>query len=135
MYLSGRILNAVAGVNIFTTQDFLQVSEGFSGSIFIQLVDKSLDTKDFNPPGRRYVADNGATLEVTIPSINGAKTLVKTATQPYSTDKSIWSFTIGTTDVLSGDLPLYLKLVEGTKTTKGSIPLAIRVQAQNNSFC
>lgn len=134
MLLSARILKDVAGVNSFEyTNTVGEMTEGDSQTLYIQLIDASLDTpgQGFNPNGRRYVPASGATLSLVFGNIDDAKKVMRAATQPFPGDLSIWSVSILSTDKLRGTVSLSLTLTEGVKVTRGRIANALSVYTQS----
>lgn len=137
MLLSARILVDVASANVFRHAEAAQFTEGDGPTVYFQLLDKSLDRADegFNPTGRRYMPAAGATLQVTIGGIDTAKTVIRSATQPFPLDPSIWAVTLMSTDPLKGTYDLKLALTEGSRVTRGVLSAALRIQPQNSSYC
>jgi len=123
MLLSCRILENAQGVNAFDYVEAARLTEGDTPSVYFQLVDITKDA----PVGRRFIPATGATLQITLAHINDAKQVVRTATQPFAQDPSIWKFDILTSDVLRGTVTLRLKLTEGSRVTKGMRKAAILV--------
>jgi hypothetical protein len=109
-------------------------TEGDALTIFFVIVDLSLDKADqgFSPAGRRYVPAAGATLSVTIENIDDNKKVVRTATQPFSQDGSIWSLPILATDSIRGSPQMRLTLTEGAKVTRGIVKNILKIQSQAN---
>lgn len=129
MLLSARLLNNVANVNSFDYSTESRFTEGDALTIYLQLVDVNKDS-NLKPAGRRYTPATGSTLQVTVQNLNSAKTLVKTATQPFTGDNSIWSFTVGATDGLKGTYTLQLQLTESSVITRGTVKNALAVESQ-----
>jgi len=116
MHLGCRILDNVVDVNTFDHADSSEWVEGDTVTLYLQLVDESKDSylKGFHPGGRRYMPATGATLEVTLDSIDDALRVVRAANQPFpTTDPSIWAVPILTTDTVRGTVNLRLTLTEG----------------------
>lgn len=100
MRLSAKILKNVANVNTWEYANQASVQEGQANEIYVQLVDldkvpgsdKSVALPD-NP--MRYIPQ-GTTVgaEATFPSIDDAQELVIVGTQPFADDKSIWKFSL-----------------------------------------
>lgn len=114
MLLSCRFLNDVQNVNSFETAPQVEFSAGDSQTLYLQLIDASLDRSDqgFFPPGRRYVPPVGSTLQVTFVNVDDARKLVRGAVQPFVLDGSIWSVTILPTDPIAGTVNLNFLLTE-----------------------
>lgn len=131
MLLSARFLTDVANVNSFSQAAQLRMGEGEALTVYIQLVDVSKDRAEqgFVPAGRRFVPAAGATLQVQLQNIDGSKVITKNASVAFSgLDRSIWSFTIASTDAVVGTVGLGLILNESGKITKGFLQAAILSQ-------
>lgn len=133
MLLSCRILENVCGVNDFGYTTQAEYTEGSPTTIYIQLVDKAKDqsSKGFVPSGRRFVPAAGATLRVTVDSIDDDKKVTRTATQPYSLDGSIWSFSMLSTDTIRGTADIRLELTQSSVIIYGNLKNAISISAQD----
>ncbi len=127
MLLSARVLDAVGNVNIFTVVQSLEITAGDSGTLYLQLIDSSLDGNalQFNPPGRRYVPAAGATLTVVFNALDDARKVTRAASQPFPGDGSIWTVPFLAGDALSGLVDVLLTLTEGVKVTTGRVQKAI----------
>src|SRR4051812_12653488 len=114
MLLSARFLNDVSSVNSFEMATAAEIYAGDAQTVYMQLIDASLDRSDqsFNPAGRRYMPPAGSTLQVTFLNVDDAKTVVRTASQPFAQDPSIWSIPILSTDPLAGTAAMNLVLTE-----------------------
>lgn len=132
MYLTGTILKNVQSVNSFQRSTEVNVRQGNPSTIYFQLGDKD----QVNALGEplRYMPASGATVTVSISSINSALSVTKTATQPYATDTSIWSISILSTDVLTTG-NLIFTLTEGATVRSAAILSAIVVESTNMSYC
>ena len=117
MLLSIRFITDVGGVNIFDFIQQLEITAGDTQDVYFQLVDLAIDRAEnsFNPPGRRYMPAANATLAVTLISVECSKTVVRSATQPFIQDPSIWKFTILGSDPLQGTINMNLRLTEPTR--------------------
>lgn len=137
MLLSARILGNVANVNLFSYIDTMRFTEGDFPTVYVQLMDMSQDTSaaGFSPAGKRYIPIVGATLEITISSIDNAKKIIRFASQPYAQDPSIWALSLFSTDSLKGSADLMLKLTEGLVVTRGSVRQALAVDPQTAARC
>lgn len=113
--LGARFLTGVCSVNSFDYADRAQLTEGDTAQVYLQLVDRlrDLPSAGFQPPFRRYVPAAGATLTVTLTSLDDARVVVKTATQPFVGDASIWTFATSATDGLRGTVNVRLQLNQG----------------------
>lgn len=114
MRLTGRPLIDVCNVNDFVPATEVQCSRGDNLEFYFQLVDleKNLAAHGWNPPGMRYMALPGATVAVTFLNLDSAKQFVRTATQPFTQDASVWKVSILPTDPLSGTVSLKFVLNE-----------------------
>jgi len=134
MLLSCRILQDAVTVNSFEYASQVSWTEGSPQVVTFQLIDASLDTsiQGFNPPGRRYMPDSGATLQVTLESIDEAKRVTKTAYNPFASDTSIWAISILSTDTIRGAPQMRLVLTEGSDVTYGLAKCSIKIWPNNN---
>jgi hypothetical protein len=129
MLLAARFLADVADVNGYRYVDSVQAYEGDPQTVHLQLVDASADPQGgHGPVGRRYCPPAGTTLEVTVESLETAKTYAKAASQPFS-DPSIWRFTVAASDSVRGTVTLRLKLVEPSRTLRSVLPAAMKVRS------
>lgn len=137
MLLSARPLNDVANVNSFEYAESATWTEGDQVTLYLQLIDASLDTdmKGFFPAGRRYMPPATSTLSVQIQNIDSARVVTRQATQPFAEDASIWAVSILTTDVIHGSPQLVLTLTEPSKTVRGIVKGAVKVYSTNNAGC
>jgi hypothetical protein len=127
-----RFLDNVAGVNSYDPKAQLQFSEGGSRPIYLQLVNRSQDTDDqgFSPPGRRYVPQAGATLQVSLLNLDQAVQVTKAAIQPFAGDASIWKIDSYPSDKLRGTVSLRLALTEGSDTTYALVQAGLLVRGK-----
>lgn len=115
MFLSARFLAAVSGVNSFDYSTQVQAFEGDAFDIYVQLVDKERHKTEhgFSPGGQRYMPAASSTMNIEFLNINDNKRFVRTASQPFPLDPSVWKVSVLSTDPLSGTVNLRLVLVEG----------------------
>lgn len=135
MLLSARPLNDVANVNSFEYADAVSWTEGDQVTLYLQLIDASLDTdtRGFYPAGRRYMPPATSTLSVQIQNIDSSKVITRTATQPFPEDASIWSVTVLSTDLIHGSPQLLLTLTEPSKTIRGLVKNAVKIYSTDNT--
>jgi hypothetical protein len=129
MRLGVRFLRDVANVNTFRPTDRHEMFEGDTTYVYFQLVDQSVDrpSEGFSPPFRRYCPASGATLQVTLESIDMAKGLTRSASQPFAQDPSVWRLQVLATDVVRGTVSLLVKLTEGSEVHSARVPAGIAV--------
>lgn len=133
MILSARFLESVCSVNSFDyAGNTIEFTQGDVITVYFQLVDKSLDKK-LDPPFKRYMPNATSTLSVVVESIDDAKKITRSATQPFATsDPSIWALRFLATDTIRGTCSMRLTLSEGTTTvtvTHGLLLNAFRIQS------
>jgi hypothetical protein len=120
MKLSGRPLTNIVSVNSYNETEELEFHVGDATTLYLQLVDldQRPSSQGYYPQGRRYMPAVGATLSVTFENLDNAKRLVRSATQPYNQDSSIWAVPILATDPVSGTVGIKCVLTESgvTKT-------------------
>lgn len=135
MLLSARPLKDVATVNSFEVDSSVDWTEGDTLTLYFQLIDASLDvsSQGFNPAGRRFCPPATSTLTVTLENIDDARKLVRTASQPFPEDLSIWSIPILVTDKVRGTPQMRLTLtMPGAKVVYGVVKNLFRVQSATN---
>lgn len=138
MLLSAHMLQAVTDVNNWQVTQTLRFTEGDVPAIYFQLVDLEKDTDQFSyrPTGKRFVPATGATLSVTISTIDTATTFTKTASIAFTGDNSIWKIQLLTTDpVLKGTFSIKLALTQSGVITYGIVPNALGIVSQTSAFC
>lgn len=120
MLLSIQMLQSVNSVNDYEIVDQAVMTAGDTSTVFFRLVDLSKDRQS-NPPGRRYCPAASSTLTVSVLSIDGSKAIsARTASQPYATtDPSIWSFTVNSSDTISGTCRIQVALTQSSVVTRG----------------
>lgn len=115
MRLNAKILKNVAGVNQWSYANQSSVQEGQANEIYVQLVDldktpgpeKSSALPDF--PLRYLSQASVIALEATFPSIDDAEEITVSGSQPFADDKSIWKFTLTSSQLpKSGNFKLKL---------------------------
>ncbi len=127
MLLSAKMLNNVGSVNTFDVSQQTSFTEGDLPVIYLRLVDLQSKVD-------RYIPATGATLSVTFTNVDTSKTFTKVATQPYTGDRSIWSFTFISSEHVKGTLSLQLTLTEGSTVTRGLVNSALLVQPFNSAY-
>lgn len=134
MQLGARILRDVANVNTFRVAERAAFTEGDTINVYLQLIDKALDlpSEGYVPPYRRYVPAAGATLSVVLESLDMAKKVTRTCTQPFAQDPSIWMLSILNTDKVRGTVTMTLVLTESGRVTRGTLQPALDVHNQGS---
>lgn len=141
MRLSAKILKNVNNVNswIYTTQTYM--SEGQVNELYIQIVDLDQSvlpnekSKAFPEYPIRYIS-NATVLGVqaVFPSIDDDQEYVIDGVQPFSYDRSIWKFTLLSTQTpKSGNIRILLTEDGVTKTL--SAKNAIAVESLETGMC
>ncbi len=129
MLLSARILENYVNANTFDYATEACWTEGDAVEVYFQLVDMSKDrgSLGFNPSGRRYMPADGATLVVTVDTLDNAKKLSRDA-EAVDEDGSIWKFTVLATDTIRGTAHLRFALTEGSAVVRGLLDSALSIQ-------
>lgn len=135
MLLSARLLTDVASVNRYNypAEGCVEFNEGDAPTIYFQLVDLSAHP-DGRPRGRRYMPAAGATLSVTMLSIDDGSTVVVSASQPYANDTSIWAFSLTSVQTIPGTRAMKLALTESAVVTNGYVPQALVINPMSPEF-
>lgn len=118
MLLSIRFLLDVGSVNIYQYTSQVEFSAGDTQDLYFQIVDMAVDRADqgYSPPGRRYMPAANSTLVVEFLSVDCNKQVIRSATQPFPQDPSIWKVPILGTDPIKGTAMMKLKLIEPNRT-------------------
>lgn len=129
MKLSAKFLKNVANVNCFEYQDQWDIAEGAVQTLYFQIVDKSKDSL-------RYLSQAAVidAVTATFLSIDDDSEIVKTATQPYADDKSIWCIELAVTEVPNSGAVSF-SITEDTVETKFRVNQAIVVELLNSGSC
>lgn len=132
MRLGARVLKAVNDQNNYEYANQFEVNEGSADTLYIQLV--NLDHNSLgDPKGIPYHPASGATLQITLSSIDANNVAVKTALQPYG-DTSIWSASILSTDKF-GTGNIVMVLTEGGVQKRATIVNGVMVYPNDPSRC
>lgn len=115
MQLGIQLINSDSTLNNFQVIPEAIIVPGSTATVRFQLI--KLDPHNDNT--HRYIPAAGASLQIKIYSVNTANIITKTATQPWSEDKSVWEFSLNTTETqkVSG-VNLELTLTEGAQVYK-----------------
>lgn len=130
-----RFLSAVGSVNVFGFTTAVEAVAGDAFDVYFQFVDKDQHTNSggFFPAGNRYMPAAGATVVVTVLNIDSAKQFVRTASQPFAQDASIWRFGILATDPVAATASLKITLTEGSTVRTVYAQAALRVDGIQES--
>lgn len=131
MRLSAKSLKNVENLNTFQyTNQWIVRQDGNSGeeqSLYFQLVDLDKD-------GIRYMPEVGAVVVVTFPDLDQSVQAVKTATNPFADDKSIFKIDLTVLDIIaSGNVKF--QITEGNKIKKFSVTNMVTVELLNAGGC
>jgi len=128
MKLSARFLKNVADVNCFQYVDEWDISEGSAQTLYFQVVDKLKDDI-------RYLSQaTTLSVSVTFLSIDTDEEIEKTATQPFSDDKSIWCVSLDADEVPNSGAVVFT-LTEDSVDKKFKVEQAIVVDLLANGSC
>jgi len=142
MRLGAKILRNIIDVNHWQHADQAHVSEGQSNYIYIQLVDLDWSTKSspeksghYNEYPIRYLSQATAiTVKAKFLSIDDDQEFEITGTQPFADDKSIYKFTLSSSQIPNaGNLVISVD-EDGTEKTF-VIKQAIEVDLINAGSC
>lgn len=119
-------LRDVGNVNQWSYASTPQVYEGDTASLFFQIVDREaqLAAGVF----RRYVPASGATLTLTLDSVEDARKVVRLPAQPFPTqDASIWRLDLSPADLIRGTIDVRLVLNEAGVVHNAVVKGALRI--------
>jgi len=107
MRLYAKMLKNVSNVNHFEYTATTYVAEGGVNDIYFQLVDldkvyyPGIDTSTLPNNPLRYMPATGSTIDVIFDSLFDDAQFVKTATQPFAQDASIWKVSLAADEIPS----------------------------------
>ena len=141
MRLSGKILENVINVNAWKYANQAYVVEGQKNDVYVQLVDIS-KTAEISPKSKvlpdnplRYISQAAAIAVVAkFPSIDDASIFEITGTQPFTDDKSIWKFSLTSTQLPSSG-SFQIAVTEDAESRTFNILNAIVVELLDNGGC
>lgn len=141
MRLSAKILESVVNVNSYKYTNQAYIVEGSTNDVYIQLVDLS-KTAEISPKSKvlpdnplRYMSQATA-LSVTaiFPSIDDSSIITVVGTQPFTDDKSIWKFSL-TSSQLPASGSFQVSVVEDGNNKTFSIINSVAVELTNQGGC
>lgn len=128
MKLSVKFLKNVANVNNFDYSSQWDIAEGSSQRLYFQLIDLHQDKLRYMTQATVY------SMSVTFLSIDEQTEIIKTATQAFIDDKSIWYI-----DLLSTEVPntgaVKFSITEDGVESKFKVEQAIVVDLLENGGC
>lgn len=111
MKLGIQMLDGDSTLNNLMPMNQMEISPGETATVMFQLINSS--TK------QRYMPAAGATMTAKMVSSNNANVLSKIPTQPFTDDKSVWSFPLSAADsVKLAGVNLEIILTEGANVKK-----------------
>ena len=140
--VNAKILRNVIDVNHWQHADQAHIAEGESNHIFIQLVDKDWSTKSspeksgaFVEYPIRYISKATAiTVKAKFLSIDDDQAFEVTATQPFPEDKSIYEFSLSSSQIPNAG-NLVISIDEDGSEKTFVIKQAIEVDLINAGSC
>lgn len=128
MRLSAKFLKNVTGINNYDESDQWSIAEGSAQSLYFQLADKDQDNIRYMSQATVFA------VEVTFQDIEETAEIVKTATQPFADDKSIFKI-----ELLASEVPnsgaVTFKLTEDGIDSKFKVSQAISVDLLLDGSC
>lgn len=141
MRLSAKVLESVVNINSYKYSNTAYLVEGSTNAVYVQLVDNA-KTAEISPKSKvlpdnplRYISQATAlSVTATFPSIDDAAKITAVGTQPFAEDKSIWKFTLTSSQVpASGNFNI--TVVEDGNSKQFTIINAISVDLLNSGGC
>lgn len=142
MRLSAKILKNVVDVNHWQHANQAHIAEGQPNDVYIQLVDMDWSTKSSPEQSAaypqypvRYISQAAAvSVEATFLSIDDAQEFSIVATQPFADDKSIYKFSLSSSQIPNAG-NLVIKVTEDGVEKSFVIKQAIEVDLLNKGSC
>lgn len=143
MRLGLRWLSDVGGINSWSYTSQPDFFEADAQTLYFQLVNEEatgnavgtlspafgLLGSPVSAVPRRYVPAAGATLTVTLDSIDAARVITRVVSQPFPGDGSIWRLDLTSADGVRGTVDLRLALNEAGVQHSAVVPAALRVRS------
>lgn len=142
MRLSAKIMKNVLDVNHWQHSNQAHISEGQSNDIYVQLVDLEWSTKSspeqsvaFMQYPIRYISQaTSITVKAKFLSIDDAQEFEITATQPFAQDKSIFKFSLTSSQIPNAG-NMIISINEDGVEKSFVIKQAIEVELLNQGSC
>jgi len=128
MKLSVKFLKNVANVNCFQYVSHWDISEGSENTLYFKTIDKLKEDIRYIPQGTVNA------MEVTFLDIDSDAEIVKTATNPYSDDLSLWCVTLTAAQVVNSGAVKF-KLTQDGVETLFVVQQAITVDLLESGSC
>jgi hypothetical protein len=126
MRLTAKILENVVNVNHWNYTTSSHFYQGQQNDLYLQFFDLSTNI--------RYIPGSVPGASVVFPNIDSTANITITGTQPFVDDKSIWKFSLASTQLPSGG-NIQVNLVEGGTTKSFIVKQAIVVNLLNVGSC
>ena len=130
MKLSAKFLINVSDVNNFDYTDQWEVNEGSAQRLHFQIIDKQKD--DLRYMSQATVIDS---ITVTFLDIDTSEEIVKTATQAFTDDKSIWYVDLLATEVPNSGAVKIITTEDGVVTNQFRVDFAVITNLLNSGSC
>lgn len=128
MKLSTKFLKNVTDVNNFQYISQWDISEGSSQKLYFQIIDKMKENIRYMTQATVF------NVTVTFLSIDESNEIIKTATQPFSDDKSIWYIELDVTEIPNSGAVKFSITEDGTEK-KWKVDQAIVVELLESGGC
>lgn len=130
-----RLLDNVVNVNRFNYVTEIVSSAGDGLDVYFQLIDASQFNAGYSPMGNRYIAPTNSLCSVTILNTDAAKQFTRIASQPFSSDWSIFKFSLLPSDPVEGTVSLRFSLREPAAQRTVTVTGALRLWTNDLGGC
>lgn len=128
MKLSAKFLKNVSNINTFQYVNQWDISEGSANRLYFQIIDKLKDDLRFITQATTY------SVSVTFLSIDTSAEIVKSATQAFADDKSIWYIDLTASEVPNSGAVKF-SITQDSVESKFKVEQAIVVDLLENGGC
>lgn len=128
MKLSAKFLKNVSNINTFQYVNQWDISEGSANRLYFQIIDKLKDDLRFITQATTY------SVSVTFLSIDTSAEIIKSATQAFADDKSIWYIDLTASEVPNSGAVKF-SITQDSVESKFKVEQAIVVDLLENGGC
>ena len=128
MKLSAKFLKNVVNVNTFQYVTQWNISEGSAHELYFQVIDEHKEDIRYMPQDAPFV------VTATFSSIDDNSIIVKTATQPFADDSSIWKIDLLATEIPNSGAVIF-SLSENGVEKKFKVEQAIVMSLLSDGAC
>lgn len=132
MRLGIRMLNNISTLNNLIYVNQVRINPGENYTVYFQLVDLDQQDPYQQKAPVRYIPIIGSTMNLNLTSINVLNNISKIPTNPFTDDRSIWSFNLASSDTqIAAGVNMSVTLTEGSNIRIANAPAVIIFGSQS----